>query len=464
MSATSPHWNAALERRLRDALPGDALRTDAADRIAYGFDNSSYRGLPDAVLLPQDETQVQAIVQACRASRCPLIARGRGTNTTGASVALAGGLVIGFERMNRLLALDPASRVAVVEPGLLNGELQAAAGAEGLFWPPDPTSAPYSSIGGNLACNAGGPRTVKYGACRDNTLGLTAIAGSGERLRAGGPYTKLASGYDLTHLLVGSEGSLALITQAELRLLPKPPELAALRALYCDATAAAQAVARVMRQPVAPCALEFMDGECLRLARERGGADLPDAGALLMIEVDGEGAGLAAALAALERAAQGEGLLALERADDPSQREALWSARRALSPALRSVAPGKINEDVVVPVMRLPALVERLGLLSREHAIPILCFGHAGNGNLHVNLLYHPDDAAEAARTQTCLRAVFDLVLELGGMPSGEHGIGLAKRDFLQRALEPETLAIMRRIKAAFDPEGILNPGKLLGE
>ncbi len=462
MSAALNRYDAALERRLRDALPADALRLDAADRIAYGYDNSSLRGLPDAIVLAQDAQQVRSVVEACRAARCALIARGRGTNTTGASVAPEGGVVLSFERMDRLLELDPAARVAVVEPGLLNGALQTAAAAEGLFWPPDPTSAPFSSIGGNLACNAGGPRTVKYGACRDNTLGLAAIAGSGEALRAGGPYTKLASGYDLTRLLVGSEGSLALITRAELRLVPKPPELAALRALYRDAGAAAQAVARLMRQPIAPCALEFMDGECLRLARERGGADLPAAGALLMIEVDGEGAALEAAALELERAARGEGLVALERARDAAQREALWSARRALSPALRSLAPGKINEDVVVPVMRLPALVDGLRELSGRHALPILCFGHAGNGNLHVNLLYHPDDPAEAARAQDCLAAVFDLVLALGGMPSGEHGIGLAKRAFLERALDADTLAIMRRIKTAFDPDGILNPGKLL--
>jgi len=462
VTATIAHWNEALERRLRDALPARALLAGQAERISYGFDNSSYRGLPDAVALPEDEAQVQAIVQACRASRCPITARGRGTNTTGASVATGGGLVLSFERMNRLIELDAAARVAVVEPGLLNGELQTAAAREGLFWPPDPTSAPYSSIGGNLACNAGGPRTVKYGACRENTLGLAAIAGSGERLRAGGPYTKLASGYDLTRLLVGSEGTLALITRAELRLLPKPPGLAALRALYRDVGAAAQAVARLMRQPVVPCALEFMDGECLALARSRGGADLPEAGALLMIEVDGEFEALDAATLALERAAQGEGLIAIERASDAAQREALWSARRALSPALRSVAPGKINEDVVVPVMRLPELVTRLKALSQRFDLPILCFGHAGNGNLHVNLLYHPEVPAEVQRTQACLDAVFDLVLELGGMPSGEHGIGLAKRELLQRALEPETLAIMRRIKLALDPEGILNPGKLL--
>jgi D-lactate dehydrogenase len=351
----------------------------------------------------------------------------------------------------------------VVEPGVLNGDLQAALQPHGLFWPPDPTSAAFSTVGGNLACNAGGPRAVKYGASRDNVLAITAVTGAGELIVCGTATTKGSTGYDLHRLLVGSEGTLALIVEASLRLTPSAPQRRAVRALYRDVSSAAQAVARLMAQPVTPSMLEFMDGDALRLARDVGGADLPhQAGALLMIEADGDIDTLPQAIAALKRAAAGEGLLALDDAADEAAREKLWAARKALSPALRTLAPGKINEDVVVPVSRIPELVDGVQALAREFALPIVCFGHAGNGNLHVNLLYDPADASQSERAHAAMARVFGLALALGGTLSGEHGIGLAKRDFMPQAVDAATLALMRQLKAVFDPDGILNPGKLL--
>ena len=453
--------DSTLETRLRDAL-GDALRLDPADRVAYGYDNSRREAMPDAVALPTTHEQVVAIVRACRDSRTPVVARGRGTNTTGATVPIEGGVVVSFERMNRILALEPDDRLAVVEPGVLNGDLQRALATVGFFWPPDPTSADYSTIAGNLACNAGGPRAVKYGASRDNVLGLVAVTGTGETIRTGTRTTKGAVGYDLTRLMVGSEGTLALITEATLKLTPRPAAIATLRGLYADVGAAAKAVARLMAQPVTPCALEFMDGECVRLAREVGGADLPAAGALLMIEVDGDPATLDASIDAVAAAARGEGLVALGMTQDPGEAAKLWAARKALSPALRTIAPNKINEDVVVPVSRVPELVAGVQAISQDTGIAIVNFGHAGNGNIHVNLLYRDDDANAVARAPEALSRVFDLVLALGGTLSGEHGIGIDKRAFMPRAIEAPTLALMRAIKAQFDPDGILNPGKLL--
>jgi D-lactate dehydrogenase len=453
---------ASLLHALRDALGADAVLTSAADRLAYGYDNSKREGDAAAVVLPGEHEQVVALVEACAAHGVALVARGRGTNTTGASVPAEGAIVVSFERMDRILKIDPANRLAVVEPGVLNGRLQQEAARHGFFWAPDPTSAPYSTIAGNLACNAGGPRTVKYGACRENVLALRAVDGCGRGFRCGSATTKGAVGYDLTRLLVGSEGTLALITEATLKLTPLPEAQRSLRALYADVGAAADAVARIMAQPVVPCALEFMDGAALRLVRERG-ADVPaSAGAMLLIDVDGRRAALDDASAAIEAAAHGAGLVAFGQARDEAQRAALWAARKALSPALRSIAPMKINEDVVVPVSRLPELIGGIEALSAAHAIPIVCFGHAGNGNIHVNLLYDPGDAAQAAAAPRCLEAVFDLVLALDGTLSGEHGIGLAKRDWMPRALDPVTLDLMRAIKAQFDPQGLLNPGKLL--
>jgi len=442
-------------------LLGDGWRTDAATLAAHAQDNSWRHVLPQGVALPTDRTQVQAIVQACRAHGVPLVGRGAGTGTTGAAVPSAGGVVLSFARMNRILAIRPGDRSAVVEPGVLNGDLQQALMPHGLFWPPDPSSADICSIGGNLACNAGGPRAVKYGTSRDNVLGLVAVTGTGELIQCGGPYTKDSTGYDLTHLLVGSEGTLALIVEATLKLTPRPRSQAGLRVLYRDAEAAAAAVSRVMAQPVTPTTLEFMDARSLQLLRHNG-AQVPEAGAMLLIDADGDEDTLPYLLNALAEAAEGDGMLALDVATDGSARDKLWAARRALSPALKTIAPGKINEDVVVPVSQIPALVEGVQQLSEQARLPIVTFGHAGNGNLHVNILYHPDDADENARAHAALPKVFALALQLGGTLSGEHGIGLAKRDFMTQALSAGTLATMRAIKQALDPDGILNPGKVL--
>jgi len=449
-----------LLETLRVSFATNALSVGEAERLAYAYDNSRRNALPDAVVFPTEHAQVEALVRACREHRVPVVARGRGTNTTGATVPVEGGVVVSFERMNRIVRIDPENRLAVVEPGVLNGDLQNALKPHGFFWPPDPTSSPWCSIGGNLACNSAGPRTVKYGSPRENTLGLRAVAGTGESFRCGTYTSKGATGYDLTRLLIGSEGTLALITEATLKLTPKPSGLRTLRATYHDVSSAAHAVARIMAQPVTPCALEFIDDVALKLARDHGGDDVPLAGAMLMIEVDGEPDTLPSAVDAISRAARGAGLEDLRIAKTTEETQALWSARKALSPAQRTISSNKINEDVVVPVSRLPELVNGIRELSRKHDVLIVTLGHAGNGNLHVNLL--PRDDAEHERAHACLADVFALVIALQGTLSGEHGIGLVKREYMPLALEPSTLNLMRNVKAAFDPDGILNPGKLL--
>ena len=445
---------------LQCIFPGDALTVDAAECLVYGYDNSRRHATPDAVVFPTTHEQVALLVQVCRTHALALTSRGRGTNTTGASVPINAGVVASFERMNRILRIDPDNRLAVVEPGLLNGDLQTALAPHGLFWAPDPTSAPFCTIAGNIACNAGGPRAVKYGATRDNVLALRAVAGSGEAFRCGKPTTKGSTGYDLTRLLIGSEGTLAIVTEATLKLTPLASAKRTLRATYIDVGAAAKAVARIMAQPVTPCALEFLDDQCLQLARAHGGEVVPVAGAMLIIEVDGEIDALDAAVEALSRAARGEGLIELLVANNASEVATLWAARKALSPALRTLSPNKINEDVVVPVSHVPELVAVTRELATKYSVPIVCFGHAGNGNLHVNLL--PRDDAEMARAHEALGEIFDVVIRLDGTLSGEHGIGIAKRDFMPRALDANALGLMRRIKHDFDPDGILNPGKLL--
>ncbi|MGH8503504.1 MAG: FAD-binding oxidoreductase [Gammaproteobacteria bacterium] len=439
----------------------DNLLTEAADCWAYGYDNSRQHAPPEAVVFASSHAQVLGVVRLCNRHGVPLTARGRGTGTTGGSVPLRGGVVLSLERMDRILEINPADRLMVVEAGATNQAVQEAAGAQGFFWPPDPTSAAYCTVGGNLAFNSAGPRALKYGTPRENTLGLRAVTGAGEELRAGVRTSKGVVGLDLTRLLIGSEGMLAVITEATLKLTPLAPRKRTLRAHYADVDAAARAVAGIMAQPIVPCALEFMDDAALAMIRAYSQAELPDqAGALLMIEVDGDQDYIDHAAAALARVAQVHGCIDIKHARDDAEVAALWATRKALSPALRNVAPGKINEDVVVPVSRLVELVEGLRRLSRAHGIRIVNFGHAGNGNIHVNLLLDPQDPDQVRAAEKCLDEVFGLVLRLGGTLSGEHGIGLSKRDFVACELDPAALELMRGIKRQFDPNGILNPGK----
>ncbi len=453
----------ALLKQLADVVGEAALLTDPGDCLPYGYDNSRRQTTPQAVIFASEQKQVAEIASLCNQHRVNLIARGAGTGTTGATVPDRGGIVLSMERMNRILEIDPANRIARVEPGVTNRNLQLALAEVGFFWPPDPTSAAVCTLGGNLAYNSAGPRAVKYGTPRENTLGLKAVTGEGIEIKTGVMTTKGVVGYDLTRLIIGSEGTLAIITEATLKLTPLAEAKRTLQASYTDVHAAARAVSAIMAQPTTPCALEFMDSRALEMIRDFAPVDLPDeAGALLMIEVDGPEHTLAEASRAVTEAARVDGLVEIVSAGTKEEIEKIWKTRKSLSPALRTVAPKKINEDVVVPVSRIPNLIDGLEKLSAETGITIVNFGHAGNGNIHVNLLFNPDDAEQTKRAKLALDGLFDLVLELDGTLSGEHGVGLEKRDYIDREIPAETLALMQAIRRQFDPNGILNPGKAL--
>jgi len=453
----------AFFEQLSNIVGAQYLLTDPADCLPYGYDNSRRQAMPDAVVFAHNDTQIIELVQACNEHDIPLITRGRGTGTTGATVPITGGVVLSLERMNKILSIDPDNRLIRVQPGVTNQEVQQAAAAHGFFWPPDPTSSAVCTVGGNLAYNSAGPRAVKYGTPRENTLGLRAITGAGQAIRTGTSTTKGVVGLDLTRLLIGSEGTLAIITEATLKLTPLAESRRTLRAIYKDMHSAAQAVSRIMAQPVIPCALEFLDGAALDMIRDDSDVVIPEnAGALLMIETDGPESCMDHAVEAISDAARTPGCLELTAAKNAQEVAALWNTRKALSPALRKIAPKKINEDVVVPVSRIPKLIEGLDQLSRQYAIKIVNFGHAGNGNIHVNLLVNPDDPKELEAAEQCLDEVFTLVLALEGSLSGEHGVGLVKREFVAREIDTPSLQLMQLIKEDFDPRGILNPGKTL--
>lgn len=444
---------------LQSLFPPDRIFTDPVDCYAYSYDNSRNFRPPIAVVFPLTAEEVQAVVRLCNEHKIPVVPRGRGTGTAGGSVPEQGGVALSLERMNQIISLDPDNRMAIIEPGVLNQELQDAIRPKGFFWPPDPSSAPYCSIGGNLATCAAGPHAVKYGVARDHVLGLKAVTGSGELIRTGCYTTKGVVGYDLTRLIVGSEGTLAVIVEATLKLTPLPRATGGLTAQFKDTVSCAHAIAAIMAQAFVPSALEFLDNNALNLIRNRHPGMLPeDMRALLMIEVDGSEAEIDEAADAIIAACQVDGLIEAKRANDT---QSLWAARKALSPLLRDVAPKKINEDVAVPVSRLPELLGGIEQLAAQHRIANVNFGHAGNGNIHVNLLVDPGNAEEMTRAEACLDAVFSLVLSLDGTLSGEHGVGIAKRPFVPREIDTATMALMKSVKLTFDPSNILNPGKL---
>ena len=440
-------------------MPSDRLLTDPVDCYTYAYDNSRKVFPPEAVAFSVSAAEVQTIVTLCNEYKIPLTPRGRGTGTSGGSLPEQGGVALSLERMLRIVAVDPANRVIVAEPGVLNQSVQDAAKLHGFFWPPDPSSAAYSSIGGNLATSAGGPHAVKYGTTRDHVLGLKAVTGGGNLIKTGCYTTKGVVGYDLTRLLIGSEGTLAVITEATLKLTPLPEARTGLTAHYRDVKSCATAILRIMALPQTPSALEFLDAGALNLIRSHFPEMLPaNTCAMLMIEVDGPARFISECCTAVLSACRIPGLIHAEETADAA---ALWLARKTLSPLLRDVAPKKINEDVVVPVSALPEFLDGLTQLSNKYTITNVNFGHAGNGNIHVNLLVNPDMGDEMERAEKCLNEIFDLVIRLNGTLSGEHGVGSEKRAYISKEIDATTLALMKEIKRVFDPCNILNPGKM---
>ncbi len=450
---------------LRRAIGEAHVLTDAASRDAYGTD-ALRRGHPaDVVVRPGSTEDVAAVLRLCSRDRVPVVPRGAGTGYTGGAVPLSGGVVLSLERLDRILEIDEANLLAVVESHVLTGRLQEAVARVGLYYPPDPASLDISTIGGNVAECAGGPRAFKYGVTRRYVLGLEAVLPDGQIIRTGGKSVKNVVGYDLTQLLVGSEGTLAVITKIIVRLVPLPPSQITVRAAFADVRAAAAAVSGLIRARVVPSAIELIDAETLRAAEEYvPGSTMapPDAGALVLIEVDGLEAATREEAARVEASCRAAGATGIVVATDAETRAAVWDVRRAMSYAVRALAPLKINHDVVVPKGRIPELFDLIGRLSEEYRLRIPSFGHAGDGNIHVNIMLDPSDEDQVRRARAAERELFAGTVALEGSITGEHGIGFSKLPFIGLEVGEAELALMRRIKAAFDPAGILNPGKVL--
>jgi len=436
--------------------------TDPARCAEYGTDALG-RGRPaDVVVRPGTSAEVAAVMRFCDETRTPVVPRGGGTGYTGGAVPMRGGVVLSLERLNRILEIDEISLLAVVEPNVVTGDLQDAVERVGLFYPPDPASLRRSVIGGNVAECAGGPRAFKYGVTRQYVLGTEAVLPTGEIITTGGRSVKNVVGYDLTRLLVGSEGTLAVLTRLILRLIPKPPAAATLRATFPAMEAALDAVLRLLRARVVPATLEVIDGESLGAVDRYLGTALAPAGtnALLIIEVDGLAGQVEEEAVRVGQACREAGATEVLQSADEAERQELWRVRRELSPALKVIAPIKLNHDVVVPRGRILDLFTLVDDLRHRYRLRIPCFGHAGDGNIHVNFMVE-DDEDELARANAAERLLFEGVVTLGGSISGEHGIGFAKAPFIGLELSDDVIALMKRLKTAFDPHGILNPGKM---
>jgi glycolate oxidase len=446
------------------AIVGEThVRTDAAALDAYGRDALQIGHAAELVLLPGDVAEIARITRVCNERYVPLVVRGAGTGYTGGAVPLHGGVVLSMERLNRIVEIDEENLLAVVQPNVITRDLQEAVEARGLFYPPDPASLTQSSLGGNVAECAGGPRAVKYGTTKRYVLALQAVLPTGEIVRTGSKAVKSVVGYDLTQLLVGSEGTLAIITEITLRLVPKPAVQSTLQATFADVTAAVRAVSMLLAARVVPSTIEIIDRESLAAVERRMQRQMAPAGtgAMLIIEVDGVAGGVAEEATRVMTACESAGATTVRRATTAEERDAIWEARRELSFALRALAPRKINHDLVVPRGRVPQLFDLVDHVRRKYRLLIPCFGHAGDGNIHVNLMVDPADADEMERAAAAEQELFEGVVALEGSISGEHGIGFAKARYLGLELSPDVIALMKRIKHAFDPNGILNPGKM---
>ncbi len=453
----------AAVAELRGALPADRLIAGDADGLEpYGRDESDL-GLfpPDAVVRVRTAEEVRTVFAVATRHRVPVVPIGARSGKSGGSLAVRGGIGVSLERMDRILEIRPEDLTARVEPGVITGRLQEAVEAHGLFYPPDPNSLDLCTLGGNVAENAGGPRALRYGVTREYVLGVTAVIPTGEILRLGRRTIKGVAGYDLTALLVGSEGTLGIVTEITLKLLPRPRHVGTALVVFGSVGDAARAVSRVLAQGVIPRCLELLDDVSLAaVARTAPGRFPAGAGALLLVETDGNDPdqvlGEIARVADLVSAeARGEVLVA----QDEAQRREIWEIRKYLSVNLRAVHPLKLSEDVAVPRSAIPALVERAKAAGAGRGLAVATYGHAGDGNLHCNVLY--DTPAERPAVDAAVAEILRAAVDLGGTITGEHGVGLAKRDFLEYEQGPEVLALERRIKAVFDPLGILNPGKI---
>jgi glycolate oxidase len=444
-----------------DSFSDIIISTAPEDLICYGFDASGVEMSPSAVVWPRSTEDVVKVMKYAYEHSIPVVPRGAGTGVTAGAVPSKGSIILSFEKMKRILDIDSENLQVLCEPGVINGRLQRELEWKGLFYPPDPASMHFCTIGGNVAENAGGPRALKYGVTRDYVMEMEAVLPNGDVITMGVKTSKGVVGYDLPRLLTGSEGTLAVFTKIRLKILPLPEEVITLLAIFNSLEASGDAVSKIISSRIIPRTLEFMDREAIAAVEKFKPVGLPaDAEAILLIELDGYPASIQKEAEKIADICQQMGA-EIKIAEDQEAKNKLWASRRAISPALYYLKPTKINEDIVVPRNRVTEMLKRLRRLSEESGITIVNFGHAGDGNIHVNIMVDKADTEEYERGLSLVEKVFQETLSLGGTISGEHGVGLTKANYIGMELSKKEIEIMQSIKKVFDPKNILNPGKI---
>lgn len=461
--STSPGNVAALRDVMAGIVGAAHVLTKPEDVIAYGYDGTFFANTPPLVVLPGSTAEVAAIHRYANAERIAITPRAMGSGLSGGSVPLAGSIVLGVARLNRILAIDEIDRVAVVQAGVITADLQAAVEARGLFYPPDPSSLKQSAIGGNVAENAGGARCLKYGVTVDYVLALEVVLPDGTVIRTGGRSVKNVTGYNLRALFCGAEGTLGTITEVTVRLLSKPRFARTAMAIYDSMDDATNTVNAVLASGVLPTSIELLDQLTVRCIEENSPLGLPlDAQAILLFGTDGNDERVVVEdTTRIEEIATEGGAREIRLAANAAEAERMWAARRAISPSLARRRPNKLGEDIAVPRSAIPEMARRVRAIATKYALEIPLFGHIGDGNLHPNILCDRRDPDEMARVTRAAREIFESAVELGGTLSGEHGIGLLKKQFMELDLGTDAIALMHRIKDAIDPNGIMNPGKI---
>ncbi|MCD5322254.1 MULTISPECIES: FAD-binding oxidoreductase [Pontibacillus] len=450
---------------IKSQLPAGRVLTDLADRSSYSFDASFGQYIPEAVVQAKDKEEVVHVLKVANRWKVPVYTRGQGTCLSGGPLPVHGGIVLDISQWPREIEVKADDLTVVVSPSVLTARIDEEAAKHGLMYPPDPSSAHVATIGGNLAENSGGPRGLKYGVTKDFVLGLEVVTPEGEVIRTGGGTIKNVTGIDMTKLLVGSEGTLGVITEATLKLVPKPPEVQTLMAVFDEVRLAGQAISKTLTSGVLPSKMEFMDKACIRAVESFYPSGLPtDAEAVVLVELDGHPEALEVEAKLVQDVMEDIGARETKIAQSKEEAQEMWHARKQVSPAIAQIKPTKVSEDATVPRSKIPEMIERLRGIKEKHNVEIVVFGHAGDGNLHPNVLCDQRDQEEMKRVEDAVEAIFEAAIELGGTLSGEHGIGTMKAPFMERELGKVGVSMLKRMKDAWDPNGIMNPGKIFPE
>lgn len=448
--------------KIEAIIPKERVFVDLAERYSYSYDASFGQYLPDVVVQPKDADEISRIVKMANQYVIPIYPRGAATSLSGGPLPVYGGIVLDMSYLNEKLIVDRENLLAIVSPGVNTAQIHQKAEEAGLFYPPDPSSSHVATIGGNLAENSSGPKGLKYGTTKEYVIGLEVVTPTGEIIRTGGKTVKNVTGYDLTRLIVGSEGTLGIITEAILRLIPKPQARKTLLASFARFIDSGHAITKILSSGILPSAMELMDQACIQAVENYSPTGLPvDAEALIIIEVDGHMAAVEEEIKKCKMICLESGASRVAIAGSEEERTAIWKARKLVSPAITQMGPTKISEDATVPRSKIPAMMERLNAIRDKYQLNLVVFGHAGDGNLHPNIITDKRNETEMKKVEEAVSEIFKAAVELGGTLSGEHGIGLMKAPYMEMELGEAGLLMMKKIKEAWDPNNILNPGKI---